>query len=155
MRRSIDAGGFRTGSAELIRAAPASPVVGVDIVSVRRMADVLARHGDRFASRVFTADRDRHSPRLDQTAGTSLRRALCRQGGCVQALRPSTAAPPWRDVEIVRTPGGGSAVSLHGRATELADERGVRDITLSTTHEDEYALAVAVGLAQPMDRSDQ
>ena len=33
---------------------------GIDIIEIHRVADVLSRHGDRFLSRVYTADEIAH-----------------------------------------------------------------------------------------------
>ena len=47
---------------------------------------------------------------------------------------------------VVRLMGGAPGVALHGRAAELADERGVRDWHLSLTHTGSTALAVAIAV---------
>ena len=51
-----------------------------------------------------------------------------------------------RDVEVVRAPSGQPAVALHGRAAELAAEKGVSEWYLTLTHTDRVAQAIAVAL---------
>ncbi|MGI8626077.1 MAG: holo-ACP synthase [Geodermatophilaceae bacterium] len=153
-----------TGSAESSRppglprgssTPPPRPVVGVDIVSVLRMADVVARLGERFASRVFTRTEIESAPPLSGAQARHFAARFAAKEAVFKLLQPTTAAPPWKDVEIGRTAGGSCVVTLHGRAEELARQRGVGDITLSMTHEDAYAVAVAVGMSQDLNRSDQ
>ena len=49
-------------------------------------------------------------------------------------------------VEVVRQRCGAPRVALHGRAQELASERGVRAWHLSLTHTEQMALAVAIAV---------
>jgi len=50
----------------------------------------------------------------------------------------------WLDIEIRNEPDGRPAVTLHGRALEMADALGVRRILVSLTHTREMAAATVV-----------
>lgn len=50
----------------------------------------------------------------------------------------------FHEIEIARQESGRPVVALHGRAAELAAERGVRAIHVSLTHQRGMAAAVAV-----------
>jgi holo-[acyl-carrier protein] synthase len=50
----------------------------------------------------------------------------------------------WLDVEVLRDRGGKPHVALHGRAQDLATERGLRAIEISLAHTRELAVAHAV-----------
>jgi holo-[acyl-carrier protein] synthase len=51
-----------------------------------------------------------------------------------------------RDVEVVRAKSGAPSVALHGRAAEMAAERGITAWQLSLTHTNTTAMAVAIAL---------
>lgn len=118
--------------------------LGVDIVSVRRMADMIARLGERFAERVFTAAEIETAPSVPTARAQHFAARFAAKEAVFKLLGTGTAAPPWRDVEIVRTQAGSPLVKLHRRALDLAVARGLDDLTVSMSHEDEYAIAIAV-----------
>jgi holo-[acyl-carrier protein] synthase len=64
----------------------------------------------------------------------------------MKALGVGLGAFKLRDVEVVRKRGGAPVVALHGKATVLADERGVTAWHLSLTHSDSMAMAVAIAV---------
>ncbi len=53
---------------------------------------------------------------------------------------------PLRDVEVVRLASGQPELALHGRAAELAADRGVTSWRLTLTHSDFMAMAVAIAV---------
>jgi holo-[acyl-carrier protein] synthase len=53
-----------------------------------------------------------------------------------------------RDIEIVTTPVGRPTVVLHDRAAAAANRAGIERVEVSLCHEEDYALAVAVGIAE-------
>ena len=50
---------------------------------------------------------------------------------------------PWSRTEIVKNPGGWPEVVLTGRSARLAARAGIDDVSVSITHDDGYAMAVA------------
>jgi holo-[acyl-carrier protein] synthase len=58
-------------------------------------------------------------------------------------LRVAGETVPWSSTEIIRAAGGWPEVRLSGRAAALASENGIDEISVSITHDDEYAVAVA------------
>jgi len=54
------------------------------------------------------------------------------------------AGAPLSDIEIRRDANGAPLVQLHGQAEIAAKQAGVKDITLSISHSDKQAIAVAV-----------
>ena len=54
----------------------------------------------------------------------------------------------WTDIEVVNNALGQPIVTIIGKVKELADEKGVEQITLSITHTSNFAIASAVALAQ-------
>lgn len=52
----------------------------------------------------------------------------------------------FREIEVVRAESGAPSIVLHGRAAELANERGVREWRLTMTHTASLAQAIAIAL---------
>ena len=122
---------------------------GVDLVEIGRVADILARHRERFLDRVFTAAeaaycRDRPFPAQHFAARFAGKEAVLKALG---AAGPGSLA--WREIEILRSAGGEPTVCLHGQARAAAAARGVERIHLSLSHSQAQAVAVAVAVGGP------
>jgi holo-[acyl-carrier protein] synthase len=118
--------------------------VGVDLAAVTVVANSLARFGDRYARRVFTATElsDCEGPGPARARGLAARFAA--KEAVLKALRVSDEVPPWTDIEVVRQPGGWPELQLHGDAARLANLQGLVTWTVSLSHETDVAAAVVV-----------
>jgi len=119
--------------------------LGTDLVEVPRFRLAMERRGERLGERLFSDDERAYAYRQKDPA-----KSLAARFGAKEAVMKALGVGLWkfklRDVEVVRQKGGAPRVALHGRAAELADERGVRDWHLSLTHTDSTALAVAIAV---------
>jgi holo-[acyl-carrier protein] synthase len=118
--------------------------VGIDIVETKRIADSIERFGDRFLHRVFVEGEIAYSqsmkaPHLHLAARFAAKEAISKAFGTGIGAQLG-----WRDLEVVRMPGGAPQVVLHGRAETYAKSRGVREIHVSLSHTAEYGAATAV-----------
>jgi holo-[acyl-carrier protein] synthase len=118
--------------------------IGMDVVETKRIAESLERFGDRFLHRVFLEGEVAYSqsmkfPHLHLAARFAAKEAISKAFGTGIGKEIG-----WRDMEIVREPGGRPRVVLHGRAVEFAKSRGVVEIHVSLSHTAEYGAASAV-----------
>jgi holo-[acyl-carrier protein] synthase len=122
---------------------------GVDIVEIGRVADLLARHGDRFRQRVYT-DRE-----WDDSGGRieSLAARFAAKEALIKAL--GSREPALREIEVVRPERSQPTLRLWGRAAEIARALAVQELSVSLSHGREHAVAVVVvvrtGLAVAWD----
>lgn len=119
--------------------------LGIDIVEIKRMAGILERN-PRFAERVFS---EAECAYCDSKANPATHYALrfAAKEAVVKALGTGFAdGIGVRDIEVERTKGGKPLAKLTGRALEIANAQGVRElsISLSYTHTDAVACAMAV-----------
>jgi holo-[acyl-carrier protein] synthase len=124
--------------------------IGLDVVEVARISSMLARHGDRDLERLSRpGEADRSRSALDQhVAGL-----FAAKEAVLKALGTGWAAGlGFRQVEVVRSPGGQPGVRLHGAAAERARALGVESVHLSISHERAYAAAMAVAEGGPRGR---
>jgi len=118
--------------------------IGMDIVETKRIAESLERFGDRFLHRIFLDDeiayaRSMKFPHLHLAARFAAKEAISKAFGTGIGHEMG-----WRDLEIVREPGGAPRVVLHGKAEAHAKARGVQAVHVSLSHTTEYGAASAV-----------
>src|SRR5712692_1374731 len=117
---------------------------GIDIAEVPRIAQALARHGERFLHRVFTEGEIRY---CDSKANRVERYAarFAAKEAAMKALGTGwNHGVRWRDCEVVRMSGGRPTMSFHGRAGEFAARLGVKNAALSLSHTAEQAIAQVI-----------
>ena len=119
--------------------------LGVDIVKIERMKRILEKTPS-FSQKVFSSAEQAY---CNKTANPATHYALrfAAKEAVVKALGTGFSNGIWvNDIEVVRSKGGRPVVKLSGRALEVAQEQGVREITLSLsyTHTDAVACALAV-----------
>lgn len=115
--------------------------VGVDIIEIHRVADVIARHGDRFLNRVYTPDE------LKACRGRvhELAARFAAKEAVMKALGTGIRGVGWRDIEILPNRRGKPLVFLYRRGAERAKRIQLRGLEISLTHSKEYAIASVVG----------
>jgi holo-[acyl-carrier protein] synthase len=122
--------------------------VGSDLIDIRRIEKTLARFGDRFVSRVFTAEERRKAERRANRAATYAKRYAAKEA-CAKALGTGFRAGVfWRDLGVVNLPSGRPTLVLTGGALqrlEALTPPGMRariDLTLTDEHPIAQALVI-------------
>lgn len=119
--------------------------LGVDIVEIERMRAVVKR-SPAFVKRAFSQDEraycdSKAQPEVHYATRFAAKEAVVKALGCgfADGVRVS-------DIEVKRTTKGRPYVKLIGRAREIADGMGVREIpiSLSFTHTEAVACAMAI-----------
>lgn len=122
--------------------APVAIAIGVDLVERARVVQTFARFGERFLLRVFTEiEREQAGGRVERLIGR-----FAAKEAAAKALGTGIATVAWREIEIVRLPGGKPALRLHGRAAERAALLGLTAFDVSISDTQQHAMAVVVGL---------
>ena len=121
--------------------------IGTDIIECERIGRMVEKHGDHFVNRVFTEDEVRYcSERRSGDQHFAGRWAA--KEAVLKALGTGwIVGISWQDVEIVNESSGRPVVRLHGGAAEVAEERGIREIQISISHCQSYAVAFAVAVS--------
>lgn len=119
--------------------------VGADLVSIPRVQRLVEAQGERFLARLFTVEERAYCDAKNAPAQHLAARMAAKEA-VMKLLRAGPAdGVAWRDIEITHAGDGAPGITLHQRARELAAEAGIGGIHLSLSHEDEMALAFAVG----------
>ena len=121
--------------------------LGADLCDIRRVEQVMARHGDRFLHRVFTpverARAARRTPSLH--AGTYAKRFAAKEA-CAKALGTGFSGGVFHsDLGVVNLPGGQPTMALTGGAAARLRTITPAGLTaiLALTVTDEYPYAFA------------
>ncbi|KAL3433393.1 hypothetical protein BDV09DRAFT_112089 [Aspergillus tetrazonus] len=115
--------------------------IGVDVESI----DSINISNETFVERNFTASEQQYcqnapSPQSSFAGRWSAKEAVFKSlGVCSKG-----AGAPLKDIEIENDSNGAPTVKLHGAAAEAAKEAGVKHISVSISHSDTQAVAVAI-----------
>ena len=127
-------------------AQPATPTgLGVDIVEIERMESIIERT-PRFPKRVFSeAERAyceaHHRPAVRYATHFAAKEAVLKALGT-----GFSQGIGYTDVEVAHDEQGKPLTVLHGRAKEIAEERGVVEIPLSLSRTRDTAVANAIAI---------
>lgn len=129
--------------------------LGSDLIDIRRIEKTLARHGERFTSRVFTEIERAKSDRRRERAASYAKRFAAKEA-CAKALGTGLARGVfWRDMGVVNLPGGKPTMELTGgaamRLDALVPPGWKAQIHLTIT--DDYPLAQAFVIIEAVPRS--
>ena len=116
---------------------------GVDMVEVWRIREAREKFGDRFLNRIYTENEQKTSRMRDP----ELAARFASKESVMKLLGTGVRGVGWKDIEILPRKSGKPEVHLHGRALNVANRIGLKDIAISQTHSIEYAISVAVGNA--------
>jgi len=114
---------------------------GIDIVEIHRIAQSIARFGDRFLTRVFTPEEIAYCQRKKNSAESFAARFAAKEAGAKALGTGIQHGVTWKELEVRRQPGHRPNLYFTGRAGEIAAELGVRHISLSLTHSTTSAMA--------------
>jgi len=117
---------------------------GIDIAEVPRIGRSIARFGDRFLQRIFTAGEIRYCERKANRVERYAARFAAKEAAMKALGTGWNHGVRWRDCEVVRLPGGRPTMKFHGRAAEFAGKLGVRNTALSLSHTAEQAIAQVI-----------
>lgn len=123
--------------------------IGSDLIDIRRVEKVIARHGERFLGRIFTdaerARAERRAANHRSHIATYAKRFAAKEA-CSKALGTGIRQGVWwRDMGVVNLRGGKPSMALTGGALErlnkLIPTGHIAQIDLSIT--DDWPLAQA------------
>ncbi len=118
--------------------------LGTDLVAIGRVEELLARHGDRFLHRVFTAGERADCLRRARPA-VHLAARLAAKEAAMKAIGTGwSLGVRWLDIEVRSSGGARPTIRLDGGARTRAEAQGIREALVSLSHDGGYALAVVM-----------
>lgn len=119
--------------------------VGIDLVRTSDVGASIASFGDRYLRRVFTEGEIAYATASPDQTTARLAARFAAKEATMKALDLSERGVNWNDIEVVKLPSGAPSIVLHGRAAEAAADL---DLSVSLSHEGDYATAVVLSLSR-------
>ncbi len=123
--------------------------VGIDVCEIPRVSAAILRHGERFAERLFRPGEVRRPPSspayAEHVAGL-----FAAKEAAMKALGTGMRGVAFRELAIVRSPGGPPRLALFGRAASRGSQLGVTGAHVTITHGRELAVAVVLLTGEPL-----
>lgn len=117
--------------------------IGVDLVKISRIEKAGNGH-PAFLERVFTKKEQDYCNRQKYPAQHYAARFASKEAVLKAFGTGLSAGMKWTDIEVLHGEGGGPIVNITGAARDLADLKGVKQVMLSYSHDEGYAVAHAV-----------
>lgn len=118
--------------------------IGIDIIKIDRFEKALERWGDRFRERVFTPQ-ELSICRKKAQPGRHLALRFAAKEALLKALGIGMfQGVTWTEIEILNDPLGRPYMRVMGEAEKLCKEKGIKEIFVSISHEEEYGVAQVV-----------
>jgi holo-[acyl-carrier protein] synthase len=114
---------------------------GIDIVEIERIAQSIARYGDRFLEKIFTPAEIEYCRRKKNFAESFAARFAAKEAGAKALGTGIQHGIAWKELEVRRLPGHRPTLHLTGRALDFANRLGVAHVSLSLTHTETLAMA--------------
>jgi holo-[acyl-carrier protein] synthase len=132
--------------------------IGSDLCNIERIANSLARFGDRFVHRVFTeTERAKAEGRPLTRAGTYAKRFAAKEAFAKAVGTGFRRGVFMRDIGVVNLPSGAPTLALTGgalaRLDALTPEGHLPQIHLTMTDDYPFAQAFVIITASPLPRS--
>jgi holo-[acyl-carrier protein] synthase len=120
--------------------------IGVDLVRVDRIEKAIARHGDRFLERVFTPREITYCQARRRQGVWQFAQRFAAKEAFSKALGVGLRAGGirWLEVEVLPNTQGKPEITVSGRARELCQQAGIRNMQLSLADEDNHAVAMVL-----------
>ncbi len=116
--------------------------IGVDIVEIDRIRDAVERWGERFLRRVFTQREIAYSYRKKEPYRPLSVRFAAKEA-FIKAISAETHLA-WTEIEVINKEGGQPLIEVKGRLKTFFEERSIKRVHLSMSHERKYGVACVV-----------
>lgn len=117
---------------------------GVDIVKVSRIERILDKNRERFLKKIFREEEIEYIQERNYSPQT-VSGLFAAKEAISKLLGTGIGKIGWRDMEIDHDKNGSPRVRLYGKALHLLSDLNIGNIKISISHENEYAIAFAIG----------
>ena len=123
--------------------------VGFDLVQISLIEKSIQLFGNFFKYRLFTHNELDYAQLGEGLCAQRLAARFAAKEAVIKALRLSNEGVGWRDIEVQKHHDGDCSLALHGRVAELANAMGATQLSLSLSHDGDYAGAMVTVLFTP------
>ncbi len=117
--------------------------IGIDLVKIDRIHKA-GKNRSNFLERVFTEKERAYCTRQKFPAQHYAGRFAAKEAVLKAIGTGWSAGVKWTDIEVLHGEGEGPIINVSGRVKDLMDLKGVRQIFVSYSHDEGYAVAQVV-----------
>jgi holo-[acyl-carrier protein] synthase len=117
---------------------------GIDLAEVPRIRAAIERYGQNFLQRVYTEGERAYVERKANKYERYAARFAAKEAGMKALGTGWRRGVRWHDFEVSNLPSGRPTLRLHGAARDIADQLGIKSISLSLTHTAENGMAFVI-----------
>jgi holo-[acyl-carrier protein] synthase len=124
--------------------------LGIDMIEIARVEKSIARFGNRFLGRVFTAAERKYCESKAKNSAQSFALRWAAKEAVAKALGTGIrGGVDFKDIEVVTDKLGRPSARLAGGAAKRARAAGIDQVHLSLSHDGPHAVALAVAEGNP------
>jgi holo-[acyl-carrier protein] synthase len=128
--------------------------LGSDLCNIERIENSMARFGQKFLDRIFTANEQAKAERRPLLRAATYAKRFAAKEACAKALGTGMRRGVfWQTMEVINLPSGQPTLRLTAgaatRLTEMVPDGMVADIHLSLTDDMPWAQAIVLISARP------
>src|SRR3954452_17600711 len=115
--------------------------IGLDLAEVDRIEQAIAKHGERFLTRIYTEAERRYCESKPNKFERFAGRFAAKEAAMKAIGTGWRRGVAWREFEVMRAPSGQPIIVFHGKALEFAKALGVKKALVTITHSEKSAIA--------------
>lgn len=124
--------------------------IGTDICSIQRVSSAYERFGERFLNKILTDAEIAYVTSDEPHLVTRLAGRFAAKEAASKTLGTGWRGLSFREIEVTKRTSGEPALKLHGRAAEIAKEKGLEHWEISLSHEREFATATVLAYSKEL-----
>lgn len=118
--------------------------IGIDIIEIKRIETAMQKGSDRFRIRIFT-DREVEYCEKKRKKYQHYAARFAAKEAAMKALGTGLRKGiGFAEIELINKVSGEPGLFFYGKAREILDASGVREISVSVSHSNDYAVAMVV-----------
>lgn len=118
---------------------------GTDIIKISRVKDSIERLGETFLKRVYTDEEIEYCESRRMCKYQSYAARFAAKEAIYKAVSPSINDDiSWKDAEVCKLENGKPYLKLHGSLEKIANKNNIKNIEISLSHDDDFAIACVV-----------
>lgn len=118
---------------------------GTDIVKVDRIKDSIEKYGETFIKKIYTDEEINYCESRRMCKYESYAARFAAKEATYKAICSNkNFDASWRDVEICKYESGKPFIKLHGEIEKIAEQKNIKNIDVTLSHENEFAIACVV-----------
>ena len=118
---------------------------GTDIIKISRVKDSIEKIGDTFLKRVYTDEEIEYCESRRMCKYQSYAARFAAKEAVYKAISPEKGSEAtWKDIEICKYENGKPYIKLYDELKKIAEKENIKNIELSLSHDDDYAIACVV-----------